>query len=170
MSSWTFCFSFQVGTQSNKKRACVSFKDTSISTVRSQTGVEHLSQTGMSEPSQARVQRRSASILLTFLSCLLNCTFPKNNYTFRKYCIHFQERKSVYFRRTLPDKIMFLISYLCPGNKLWVSLIWFPSPALGKQLRPHFLFLTIEGVWLGERLPAVTGSPASESRVPPVLF
>lgn len=43
----------------------------------SQTGVEHLLQTGMSEPSQTRVQRRSTSILLTFLSCLLNCTFPR---------------------------------------------------------------------------------------------
>lgn len=43
----------------------------------SRTGAEHLSQTGMSEPSQTRVQGRSTSILLMFLSCLLNCTFLK---------------------------------------------------------------------------------------------
>lgn len=75
--SCTFYFSSQVQTPSHKKRVCVSFKDTSISTAMSQAGAEHLLQTGMSEPSQTLVQGRSTSILLTFLSCLLNCTFPK---------------------------------------------------------------------------------------------
>lgn len=64
-------------TRSGGKRARVSFKDTMLSQPGAQRKSSICSRQGWVNPARLGVQRRSHSILLTFLSCLLNCTFPK---------------------------------------------------------------------------------------------